>query len=517
MKRFFVAVMTCLMLVSNAAAASDPAAADPAAPDLVIPDSPPPELINKSIEFMGLSGIRITIRDVLISNVFMSYDENFDKVNPPEELKSSMQRFVDGKLIPRCALYYARTFSASELDDIIAFYKTPAGRKYAVSDAEISSGILSEIQYATDVFQDELKAIVAPFSEKQPEQAQPEPSSPEPPETMLSSPEQAGASHAVSVSFRLVEDTGSPGLEMAIDPKTGAAIFLRPEAVIDNYAVTEARVIADPVWKEPVVEITLNEAAKRKFSDFTAGNAGRRLAIQVDGKVVNAPMIRERIASGTCVISGGFSRQEAERIAAGILLPPSAPQKQAEPVYSTPEEAVQAYFAAMRDGGLGATGRLLHPEALARFREILIPLVDLKDSAGGNPVMAVFFGADATIESVRAKTPLEFYTAFMTVASVMSGMSLVNLGDFEIVGSVAEGDMVHVLVRGQASAGPITAGGMEVASLKRYGEGWKILLSKNIEGLAEALRQLGNKKQDDLPDNPAEKSGDDILDDIEDF
>lgn len=506
MKRVFVAVMLCLMIVSNAAAT---------------PDSATPELMSKSIEFMGISGIRITIRDVLISDVFMEYDENFDKVNPPEALKSAMQLFVDEKLLPRCAAYYAETFSASELDDLIAFYKSPAGRKYAASDADISSNIVSEIRNAVDNYQDELKAIVSPFSEKLPEPSpsgtiEPEPAQPEP--AQPESPTPDTASRAVSVSFRLVEEAGSPGLEKAVDPKTGDAIFLRPEAVIDNDAVKEARVTADSVWKEPVVEITLNEMAKRKFSDFTAQNAGRRLAILVDGKVVNTPMIRERIASGTCIISGGFTQQEAERIAAGILLP--APEKQAEPVYGTPEEAVQAYFAAMRDGGLAATGRLLHPEALARFREILLPLVEMKDPAGQNPVMAVFFGADATIDSVRAKTPLEFYTAFMNVASVMSGMSLVSIGDFDIVGSVAEGDMVHVLVRGQASAGPITAGGMEVASLKRYGEGWKILLSRNVEGFAEALRQLGSKKLDDSPenspDNPAENYPDDILD-IKDF
>ncbi|MBI5143432.1 MAG: DUF2059 domain-containing protein [Nitrospirae bacterium] len=510
MKRFFVTVLMSFMFFSNSASAADTPAPDSATPGLATS-----EQLSKSTEFLSLSGIRAAIRDRLISDMFMAYEYLFDKANPPEELKSAVERFIDKKLLPQCAGYYAEAFSESELDDLIAFYKSPAGRKHSAMDAEISGKIVLDIQAAVLVDHDELKEIIKPFASNEPEPPAPEPPAPEPPLPEATTPD--AASRAVSVSFRLVEEAGSPGFEKAVDPKTGGVIFLGAEAVIDNDAVKEARVTADSVWKEPVVEITLNEMAKLKFSDFTAENAGRRLAILVDGKVVNTPMIRERIASGTCIISGSFTQQEAERIAAGILL---APEKQAEIIYRTPEEAVQAYFLAMRDGGLAATGRLLHPEALARFREILLPLVEIQDSDGQNLIMSVFFGADATIDSVRAKKPLEFYTSFMNVASVMSGMSLVNIGGFEIVGSVAEGDMVHVVVRGQASAGPITTGGMEVASLKRDGEGWKILLNRNIEGFAEALRQLGNQKPDNSPSNSPDnspKNYDDDIFDIEDF
>jgi SecD/SecF fusion protein len=62
---------------------------------------------------------------------------------------------------------------------------------------------------------------------------------------------------------------------------------------------------------EPYVSITLNSKGAQVFSDVTATNVGKRLAIVLDGKVVSAPVIREAIPSGQAQISGNFSVEEA--------------------------------------------------------------------------------------------------------------------------------------------------------------------------------------------------------------
>ena len=50
----------------------------------------------------------------------------------------------------------------------------------------------------------------------------------------------------------------------------------------------------------------------------TQGHIGKPIAILVDGQVVTAPTVRAAIST-TGVISGDFTKAEADRIAAGIL------------------------------------------------------------------------------------------------------------------------------------------------------------------------------------------------------
>lgn len=62
---------------------------------------------------------------------------------------------------------------------------------------------------------------------------------------------------------------------------------------------------------EPYVSLTFNSKGAQIFSNVTATNVGKRLAIVLDGKVVSAPVIREAIPSGQAQISGNFSVNEA--------------------------------------------------------------------------------------------------------------------------------------------------------------------------------------------------------------
>gem|GEM_PF-5458657 len=59
----------------------------------------------------------------------------------------------------------------------------------------------------------------------------------------------------------------------------------------------------------------------------------------------------------------------------------------------------------------------------------------------------------------------------------------------KIIGSVAEEpDMVRVLVRSRTSVFDITLTQMQVISLRMGPNGWGIMLSAEVAGMAEALR-----------------------------
>jgi SecD/SecF fusion protein len=78
---------------------------------------------------------------------------------------------------------------------------------------------------------------------------------------------------------------------------------------------------------QPYVSISLNAEGGKTFSDVTAVNVEKRLAIVLDGVVQSAPVIRERIPSGRAQITGNFSIEEANDLAivlrAGALPAPT--------------------------------------------------------------------------------------------------------------------------------------------------------------------------------------------------
>ncbi len=92
----------------------------------------------------------------------------------------------------------------------------------------------------------------------------------------------------------------------------------------------ESLVDSQPTFQDgqPVVNFRFDKAGGRRFGDATTENAGQRMAIVLDGRVISAPVIREPITGGQGIISGSFTVQEATDLAlllrAGALPAPLA-------------------------------------------------------------------------------------------------------------------------------------------------------------------------------------------------
>ncbi|MDD5347226.1 MAG: protein translocase subunit SecD [Candidatus Omnitrophica bacterium] len=96
----------------------------------------------------------------------------------------------------------------------------------------------------------------------------------------------------------------------------GEAVLLEKETELTGDALTDAQVqFSSSGFNEPIVSLKFNAEGSKKFSDITAANVGRRLAIVLDGKVQSAPRIREAIPSGEAVISGRFTVEQAQDLA----------------------------------------------------------------------------------------------------------------------------------------------------------------------------------------------------------
>jgi len=76
----------------------------------------------------------------------------------------------------------------------------------------------------------------------------------------------------------------------------------------------------------PQVSIVFNDEGAKKFEELTARNINKPLAIFLDGQLIEAPTVQEKITGGSAVITGRFSLNEArtlaERFNAGALPAP---------------------------------------------------------------------------------------------------------------------------------------------------------------------------------------------------
>ena len=121
---------------------------------------------------------------------------------------------------------------------------------------------------------------------------------------------------------------------------------------VDGADLENAQASTDPQSGMWVVNFTLNSLGSREFSDVTTANVGRPFAIVLDGKIIEAPNIREPITGGSGQISGGFTAQSATDLAlllrAGAL---PAPLSIIEENSVGPELGADA----IRDGALALT------------------------------------------------------------------------------------------------------------------------------------------------------------------
>ena len=103
--------------------------------------------------------------------------------------------------------------------------------------------------------------------------------------------------------------------------------LLKKAAIISGRELRSARRGQDQ-YGMAVVNFATVPSASDKFGDYTGSHIGTRMAIVLDGKVMSAPVIRDRIP-GEGVIEGNFSIQEAEDLSlvlrAGALPAPPSP------------------------------------------------------------------------------------------------------------------------------------------------------------------------------------------------
>ncbi len=103
---------------------------------------------------------------------------------------------------------------------------------------------------------------------------------------------------------------------------------LEEDAFLTGDFLENAIANRDPQYNQPLVNFQLNRRGGRRFADFTAQHVGDFLAIVLDGEVMSAPVIRDRIGASGQIELGNSPIEEARDLAlvlrAGALTAPLA-------------------------------------------------------------------------------------------------------------------------------------------------------------------------------------------------
>lgn len=158
---------------------------------------------------------------------------------------------------------------------------------------------------------------------------------------------------------------------------------------------------------------------------------------------------------------------------------------------SSPEQVARQYVQAVKTHGIAAAPRYMHAKEQERFKAMLLPLLQTED---GLSLAATLFGASQTAVELSAMPAADFMEGiFKAIGRQMSAQQM-SVGDTQIIGTVKEGEVAHVLTRISVGTGDLKITRMSVISMLPEGDSWKLMLSGQVEGLAQAFK-AGLKKE----------------------
>lgn len=122
---------------------------------------------------------------------------------------------------------------------------------------------------------------------------------------------------AVRFEVRLAEERPADGLREARVSGSDRVVYLHEETVVTNADIEGSSIVPGSDPSRFNIGVRFNATGADKMRQATAGHIGKPVAILLDGAVAMAPVLRSPIADAA-MISGDYSRAEAERIVNGI-------------------------------------------------------------------------------------------------------------------------------------------------------------------------------------------------------
>jgi len=121
----------------------------------------------------------------------------------------------------------------------------------------------------------------------------------------------------MKLEFREVGDSLRVNYKIMVTKDGKSSYPVSNEVLMSGEYVSEASILKNESGTYGV-SITLNSEGTKKFQELTKKLVGKKLAAIIEGDLIIAPKIMEEISGGRFIISGSFTKEEAEKIARGL-------------------------------------------------------------------------------------------------------------------------------------------------------------------------------------------------------
>ena len=144
-----------------------------------------------------------------------------------------------------------------------------------------------------------------------------------------------------------------------------------------------------------------------------------------------------------------------------------------------------------------AYAALVHPDDLDGFKAMLLPDIE-KLAVMRNADSVTLFDRTFSLEDLRSGTSEQFFVDMMKTVfqiSVELGQSFSGMKNNHI-GAVAENDsLIHIVVNTSMNIGLKNVKEMNVSTVRRFEDGWKLRMSPKLEGIGMMLQQSMQMQQ----------------------
>ncbi len=122
------------------------------------------------------------------------------------------------------------------------------------------------------------------------------------------------AKNEVDLYIKQMEEAVKSNPDMAVARSENGSAYLLGKQYVGGGELTKAETNFDQFGKA-AVSLKFNTEGAKLFDEATAANIGKQIAIVLDGIVISAPVVQQRISGGEAQITGSFSTAEANRLA----------------------------------------------------------------------------------------------------------------------------------------------------------------------------------------------------------
>ncbi|MCC6131877.1 MAG: hypothetical protein IT186_18305 [Acidobacteria bacterium] len=173
--------------------------------------------------------------------------------------------------------------------------------------------------------------------------------------------------------------------------------------------------------------------------------------------------------------------------------PKATPAPKVTPAAVNAEELVQAYVGSLRAGRYDEVGKLLDVEGCKRLQTQLVPVIKEAHTASPEAGLLKLFDGIETVEGLEKLTPAQFVAAFFGGVTKLNPIFKETLSSMtaKVIGTVPEGDgVIHVVCRITNTNAGMSITKVSVISLKKNDARWGVMLSSEIENMAEQVRRV---------------------------